>query len=64
VRYLKAYRDWTWPSGGPSSILLMAAAAPLFFKQDRRDDQALLEVVNGLPAVLRNGVEQQTATSH
>jgi hypothetical protein len=56
VRYLKAYRDWTWPSGGPSSILLMAAASPLFFKQDRRDDQALLEVVNGLPAVLRNGV--------
>lgn len=56
VRYLKAYRDWTWPSGGPSSILLMAAAAPLFFKHDRRDDQALLEVVKGLPSALRNGV--------
>ena len=34
----------------------MAAAAPLFFKQDRRDDQALLEVVKGLPSALRNGV--------
>lgn len=45
VRYIKAYRDWTWKSGGPSSILLMAAAAPLFVKQDRRDDQALLDVV-------------------
>jgi hypothetical protein len=56
VRYLKAYRDWTWDVGGPSSILLMAAAAPLFVKQDRRDDQALLDVVKLLPAALRKGV--------
>lgn len=56
VRYIKAYRDWTWKSGGPSSILLMAAAAPLFVKHDRRDDQALLNVVKHLPTALRNGV--------
>ena len=56
VRYLKAYRDWTWGTGGPSSILLMAAAAPLFVKQDRRDDQALLDVVKLMPATLRKGV--------
>lgn len=56
VRYIKAYRDWTWKSGGPSSILLMAAAAPLFVKQDRRDDQALVDVVKQLPAALRRGV--------
>lgn len=56
VRYIKAYRDWTWKTGGPSSILLMAAAAPLFVKQDRRDDQALVDVVNQLPAALRKGV--------
>jgi len=56
VRYIKAYRDWTWKSGGPSSILLMAAAAPLFVKHDRRDDQALLNVVKQLPVALRNGV--------
>lgn len=56
VRYIKAYRDWTWKSGGPSSILLMAAAAPLFVKQDRRDDQALVDVVKQLPAALRKGV--------
>lgn len=56
VRYIKAYRDWTWKSGGPSSILLMAAAAPLFVKQDRRDDQALIDVVMQLPAALRKGV--------
>ncbi len=56
VRYLKAFRDWKWPSGGPASILLMAAAAPLFEKRDRRDDLALLDVVTLLPTKLRAGV--------
>ena len=56
VRYLKAFRDWRWPSGGPASILLMAAAAPIFEKRDRRDDLALLDVVEALPARLRAGV--------
>ncbi|MFU2319028.1 CBASS cGAMP synthase [Rahnella sp. PCH160] len=56
VRYLKAFRDWRWPSGGPTSILLMAAAAPLFEKRDRRDDLALLDVVAALPTRLRAGV--------
>lgn len=56
VRYLKAFRDWRWATGGPSSILLMAAAAPLFEKRDRRDDLALLDVVAQMAARLRNGV--------
>lgn len=56
VRYLKAFRDWRWPSNGPTSILLMAAAAPLFEKRDRRDDLALLDVVAALPTRLRAGV--------
>jgi hypothetical protein len=56
VRYLKAFRDWRWCSGGPASILLMAAAAPLFEKRDRRDDLALLDVVTALPARLQAGV--------
>lgn len=56
VRYLKAYRDWNWASGGPASILLMAAAVPLFEKQERRDDLALLNVAKALPAALRRGV--------
>jgi hypothetical protein len=56
VRYLKAFRDWQWSQGGPSSILLMAAATPLFEKRDRRDDLALLDVVAKLPAALRDGV--------
>lgn len=57
VRYLKAFRDWKWSSGGPTSILLMAAAAPLFEKRDRRDDLALLDVVAAIPAKLREGVK-------
>jgi hypothetical protein len=56
VRYLKAFRDWQWSAGGPSSILLMAAAAPVFERRDRRDDLALLDVAAALPDVLRDGV--------
>jgi hypothetical protein len=63
VRYLKAFRDWRWSSGGPSSVLLMAAAAHLFNKDDRRDDLALQYVVGRLPARLRAGVLNPTDDS-
>lgn len=56
VRYLKAFRDWQWVAGGPSSILLMATAAPVFEARDRRDDLALLDLVEQMPQVLRDGV--------
>lgn len=56
VRYLKAARDWRWVYGGPSSLLLMAAAAPVFEARDRRDDLAMLDVVQQMPQVLRDGV--------
>ncbi|WP_010212558.1 CBASS cGAMP synthase [Pseudomonas sp. R81] len=56
VRYLKAFRDKQWKDKGPSSILLMAAACPLFEYFDKRDDRALLNVVKGIPDALRNGV--------
>lgn len=56
IRFIKAYRDWIWKSGGPSSILLMAVAAPHFEKRDRRDDIALLDVVSKIPDALRKGV--------
>ncbi|MCP1456121.1 CBASS cGAMP synthase [Pseudomonas kilonensis] len=56
VRYLKAYRDWQWKTGGPSSILLMATATPLFTKVKGRDDLALLEILRGIPDALRKGV--------
>lgn len=56
VRYLKAARDQHWASGGPSSILLMAAAASVFEKRKGRDDLALLDVLEQMPGVLRTGV--------
>lgn len=56
IRFIKAYRDWMWESGGPASILLMAAAVPHFEKRDRRDDMALLDVVAKIPEALRKGV--------
>ncbi|CAM2172844.1 Cyclic GMP-AMP synthase [Paraburkholderia sacchari] len=63
VRYLKAFRDWQWVSGGPSSILLMAASAPIFDSRDRRDDLALLDLAAKLPSVLRDGVSNPVDAS-
>lgn len=56
VRYLKAFRDWQWANGGATSLLLMAAAVPLFEKRDGRDDMALADVLTNLPAELKRGV--------
>ena len=56
VRFLKAFRDKSWSKGGPSSILLMAAAVSVFEQRKARDDQALADVVKQLPVVLREGV--------
>ena len=61
VRYIKAIRDWRWASGGPASILLMAAVALVFDSRERRDDLALLHVVERLPRTLRGGVVNPTA---
>lgn len=63
VRYLKAYRDWNWKSSGPASILLMAAATPIFVRADRRDDLALWEVCKQLPNRLRLGVSNPVDSS-
>lgn len=63
VRYLKAFRDWNWERGGPSSILLMSAAAPIFERREQRDDIAFLDVVTALPAALRRGVNNPVDSS-
>lgn len=63
VRYLKAFRDHEWPSGGPASILLMAAAVPLFQQELGRDDLSLLNVAKGIPDALRKGVNHPTDNS-
>ncbi len=54
-RYIKSWRDFTWKSGGPSSITLMVAAAETFDKHLGEkgksfgsDCEALLAVVRAL----------------
>jgi len=47
-RYLKAWRDYHWQNGGPSSILLMVCASLEFKKHADRDDLALLHVIRRL----------------
>ncbi|MCX2982708.1 hypothetical protein EYC98_17740 [Halieaceae bacterium IMCC14734] len=65
-RYLKAWRDNTWPSGGPTSIALMICTWEVFRDSDREfysDSDALLQVVKALPEKLsvdvRNPVSEK-----
>lgn len=55
-RYLKGWRDQQYKSGGPSSILLMVLASENFTSSIGRDDLALAEVVEHLPAALLGDV--------
>ncbi|HLW06560.1 MAG TPA: CBASS cGAMP synthase [Marinilabiliaceae bacterium] len=50
-RYLKAWRDYKWQcGGGPSSIYLMILADSIFqCSIERRDDLALLNVLDNIP---------------
>jgi len=41
-RYLKAWRDFNWPSGGPTSVSIMVAAAQSFDALLGRDDLAVM----------------------
>lgn len=40
-RYLKAWRDFHWKTGGPTSVLIMIIVARAFERFDGRDDRAL-----------------------
>ena len=62
-RYLKAWRDYTWRKGGPSSIALMAAVVQVYdcYLQEHgesptRDCQGLLAVAKKLPTIFRAGI--------
>lgn len=56
-RYLKGTRDYYWKDGGgPSSVLLMICASKLCIPSDRRDDLALLSVLDGLGDMLTKPV--------
>lgn len=54
-RYLKAWRDFKWESGGPKSIYLMCLANDLFqYENDVGDDIALLDLISKIPNRLEN----------
>lgn len=51
-RYIKAWRDFWWPTGGPSSVALMVALAHDFSGRPRRDDLALEAAAERLAVAL------------
>lgn len=55
-RYLKAWRDWIFESGSPSSILLMIIACKHYLYNESRDDLALADVLEKLPEALAKDV--------
>jgi hypothetical protein len=61
-RYLKAWRDHIWPSGGPSSIVLMVCAAQTLDRAQAdfagRDDLALRHVLTALPGQMLAAIKE------
>lgn len=57
-RYLKAWRDFHWPVGGPTSVLLMIATAQEFEEKKGRDDLALLDSAQRLSLSLMDEVRE------
>jgi len=58
-RYLKAWRDFTWEKGGPTSITLMACAASVFDDSNgfNRDCEALFAVAEKLPELFAGEIK-------
>ena len=58
-RFFKAWRDYTWPKGGPSSIVLMVCVVEVFDNSKisfDRDCEAILAVSRKLPSLLNKKV--------
>lgn len=56
-RYVKAWRDFKWKEGGPTSIYLMCLVEDLFKAENSfGDDIGLLEILEMMPERLRNPV--------
>jgi len=53
-RYLKAWRDYQWKEGGPTSIYLMILANSLFDAEIDRDDIAMLNIIEGINRRLKD----------
>ena len=64
TRYLKAWRDHVWDSGGPTSILLMIITTQNYKYFEGRDDLALEYVVNALPSALSSAVFEPKIKGH
>ena len=57
-RYIKAWRDLWWPTGGPSSVALMIAIARDFSARPRRDDLALEAAAERLVTALQGELRE------
>lgn len=55
-RYIKAWRDYNWKDGGPTSVSLMIAIAQKFEGKKGRDDIALEEAANIVSQAIRKGI--------
>jgi hypothetical protein len=58
-RYVKAWRDFWWPNGGPSSVALMIAIARDFSGRPRRDDLALEDAAAQMALALRGELRER-----
>lgn len=58
-RYLKAWRDYHWPTGGPTSVSIMIAAAQGFQFKAERDDLALEDAARRLGSAFRNDIRER-----
>lgn len=58
-RYVKAWRDYHWSEGGPTSVLLMIGIAQEFEPHPGRDDLALLGAVQRLHRTLQGEVRER-----
>lgn len=57
-RYMKAWRDLWWPTGGPSSVAVMIGIAQGFVPQPRRDDLAVRLAAERLAEALRGELRE------
>lgn len=57
-RYLKAWRDYHWEEGGPTSVLLMIMAAKQFERTPDRDDVALERAAQAVEVLVRGEVRE------
>jgi hypothetical protein len=58
-RYLKAWRDYQWQTGGPSSVLIMIIVAAAFEPAPRRDDLAVERAAKRLSECLKGEVRER-----